>query len=156
MAFEKPSFTDMKGHAVTVMNFWVKEPALPKAKIPVQFPVELKNIRGYQVFLINGTSGIICKENVPRELIREQDADKPHSADAWAFILVHIVQEPRKLALQKLLFPNSAPYVYAVEAFLDWQEAVDNAVMQASSYAWSKKIIADMDARQNEKEEGHE
>jgi hypothetical protein len=142
MGFEKPTFAEMKGHAVTVMNYLVKQPSPIPSEFPVQFPIELRNIHSYQTFLINGTSGIICKDGVARELVREQDAGKPHSEDAWAFILVNVVHDPQRTALQNLMFPKLAPYVHVVEVFLDWQEAVHHAVLHAASSEWTKNVVA--------------
>ena len=99
MGFEQPSFAEMKGHAVTVMNFLAEQPDLRDKKLPLKFPIELRKIHGHQVFLINGASGLVCKQGVPKELIRTKDADKPHNEDAWAFILITVMRDSQKIAL---------------------------------------------------------
>lgn len=142
MSFELPSFAEMKGHAVTVMNHLAKQPEMKPDEFPFQFPIELYAIHGHQMFLVNGTSGLIWKQGVPKELLREEDAFKPHNDNAWAFLSVHIVNAPHKIALQQFLFPQFAPYVHVIEIFSDWQEAVHNAVLQAASDAWTKKITS--------------
>jgi hypothetical protein len=132
----------MKGYAVQAMNQLAGQPDFQKHNLPVQFPVEMKQIHGYQVFLVNGASGLIWRKGISKEYLREKDALKVFNEDSWAFLSVHIVDEPHKFALQKLLFPQFAPYIHVIEIFADWQEAVYNTVMQAASAAWSKKIIA--------------
>jgi len=142
MDFQLPSFVEMKGYAVQTMNDLVRQPDFKKHNLPVQFPIEMKKIHGYQVFLVNGTSGLIWKKGISKEYLRVEDATKVFSEDSWAFLSVHIVNEPHKVALQKLLFPQFTPYVHVIEIFADWHDAVYNTVMQAVSAEWSKNIIA--------------
>lgn len=144
MSFELPSFVEMKGYAVKVMNFLAdKAEGMPK-DFPNKLPIELKMLHGNQAFLINGTTGLIWKRGVPKSLLRAKDADKPFNEDCWAFLAVHVVSEPHKVALQGFLFPQFAPYVHVVEIFADWQDAVYDAVGHATATAWSHQIVAEM------------
>lgn len=142
MGFELPSFAEMKGHAVSVMNFLSEQPDLRDKKLPLKFPIELRVIHSHHVFLINGSSGLIWKQGIPKSFVRAKDAEKPHNEDAWAFILVTVMRDPQKIGLQQLLFPQFSPYVQVVEIFVDWQDAVYNAVLPAASSEWSKNIMA--------------
>jgi hypothetical protein len=153
MGYELPSFAEMKGHAVTVMNHMAKDPEMKPDQFPFQFPIELRAMHGYQVFLINGTAGLIWKQGVPKELLREQDVLKVHTDDFWAFLSIHVVTEPHKVALQKFLLPHLSPYVHIIEIFADWHEAVSNAVIQAAADAWSKNVVTKMDERESGEKE---
>jgi hypothetical protein len=135
-----PSFAEMKGRAVLLMNY-LQENRTDAGGVPFQWPIETGHVLSLPALVVNGTSALVWRRNVPANLLRKEDRAVPWTDDDWAFLSMTRVDEEERDERQRLVYPGVIERWRVVEIFADWQSAVHGVVMNALCHAVTEPLL---------------
>lgn len=137
----EPNFTEMKGYAVLVMNYLHENRSENAKDFSYQWPIETMNVLSWPALLINGTSGVVWRRDVPKSLLRKEDQDKAWSDDDWAMICVSRSEREERDERQRLIYPGVVEKWTVVQVFADWRDAIHEAVGNALTHVVTQPLL---------------
>ncbi|MEY2510122.1 MAG: hypothetical protein QOE26_885 [Verrucomicrobiota bacterium] len=137
----QPNFAELKGYTVLLMNYLHENRPETAKNLSYQWPVETMNVLSLPALMINTTSGVVWRRDVPNHLLRKEDRIKPWSNDDWAFIVVTKSEREERDERQRLIYPGVVEKWIVIEVFAEWQDAVREAVGNALSHVVTQPLL---------------
>jgi len=135
------SFADMKGLAVIMMNYVHEKRSENAKQFSYQWPVETMNVLSLPAMVVNGTSAIVWRRDVPRHLLRKEDQSKPWCDDDWALIVMSKTDSKERDERQRLVYPGVIERWCVIEIFADWHDAVREVIGNALGHVVSQPLL---------------
>jgi hypothetical protein len=138
---KEPNFAEMKGYAVLMMNYIHENRSEDARQFSYQWPIETMNVLSLPALVVNGTSAIVWRRDVPHHLLRKDDQTKPWCDDDWAFIAMSRTDREERDERQRLVYPGVIERWSVVEIFENWQDAVREVVSNALFHVVSQPLL---------------
>lgn len=138
---KEPNFAEMKGYAVLMMNYIHENRSEDAKEFSYQWPVETMNVLSLPAMVVNGTSAIVWRRDVPEHLLRKEDQTKPWCDDDWALIVMSRTDREEQDERQRLVYPGVVERWSVVQIFEDWHDAVREVVGNALIHVVSQPLL---------------